>query len=248
MKYMFLSMSLIGLLVIPCVANALDTDDDDLLLYLPFNGDVQDYSKHGNHGEIVGTTTFVDGKIEQALEFSGAGEVRAPYIPLNNKSFTVCLWIRPELSGGEEQVVFSQNDTQGVNLSLHYRIYNNGTVRMGFYTNDMDAPGAVEAGKWAHLCFWLDVEGTSRKIYIDGVEVKQDAGVNGIEYKGAAGDTVIGMWTTRGQYFNGVIDEVQVWDRALTEEEILQSTENITLSAVDASGKLTATWGSLKAK
>ena len=74
----------------------------------------------------------------------------------------------------------------------------------------------------------------------------KDAGKSGIAYLGSAGDTMIGSWGGTGQKFNGVIDEVQVWDRALTEKEILQSMEDITALAVDASGKLTTMWGSLK--
>ncbi|MBC8232975.1 hypothetical protein H8E77_25815, partial [bacterium] len=101
MKRMFLSILVIGLLMIPCIANALSTKDDDLLLYLPCNegkGDtVKDLSKNGNDGEIVGEVDWVDGKYGKALEFGEQGEVKAPYIPLNDKSFTVCLWVKPAL-------------------------------------------------------------------------------------------------------------------------------------------------------
>ena len=65
---------------------------------------------------------------------------------------------------------------------------------MGFYANDLDAPAAVKADKWAHICFWLDVKGKSRQIYIDGKSVVEDAGKAGIEYLGTAGDTMIGSW------------------------------------------------------
>ena len=75
----------------------------------------------------------------------------------------------------------------------------------------------------------------------------KDAGKSGIAYLGAAGNTMIGSWSTSGQKFNGVIDEVQVWNRALTESEIQQSMGDFIAGiAVDASGKLTTTWGSLK--
>jgi len=58
---------------------------------------------------------------------------------------------------------------------------------------------------------------------------------------------VIGSWGTRQQYFNGIIDEVQVWNRALSEDEILQSMENLMdKAAIDASGKLSTTWAVVK--
>ncbi|MBC8232976.1 hypothetical protein H8E77_25820, partial [bacterium] len=63
-----------------------------------------------------------------------------------------------------------------------------------------------------------------------------------------AGDTMIGSWGGTGQKFNGIIDEVQVWDKALSEKEIKESMGDITITAVDTSGKLTTTWGSLKSE
>ena len=118
---------------------------------------------------------------------------------------------------------------------------------MGYWNNDLDAAGPLQAGEWVLLCFWLDVDGKSRRIFINGQEAAQDAGKAGIEYKGTKGDTVIGSWGTRQQYFNGIIDEVQVWNRALSEDEILQSMENLmdTL-AVDASSKFSTTWAAVR--
>jgi hypothetical protein len=248
MKHILSVVLLASLFVIPCLTNAdISLKDDDLLLYLPLNGDTEDMSKNGNHGELMGSADFVEGKYGEALEFSEAGEVSCPYIPLNEKSFTVCLWINPTLSGASEQCVFTQTQNNATNTSLHYRIYTSGTVRMGFYSNDLDAAGAVKAGEWAHLCFWLDVEEESRRIYLNGNQLVEDAGKAGILYLGASGNTMIGSWGNTGQKFSGIIDEVQVWDRALTEREIQQSMEDLTKGfAVDASGKLANTWASIK--
>ena len=161
----------IGLLVMPCFAHALGIGAD-LLLYFPCDegsgNTVGDFSLLGNNpGEIVGTVDWVDGKYGGALDFTEAGEVKAPYIPLNDKSFTVCMWIKPRLTGGGEQCVFSQMQVNGTNTSMHYRIYGEGNARMGFYSNDLDAPGVLTADEWAHICFWMDADSdpTSRKIY-----------------------------------------------------------------------------------
>lgn len=248
MKCVYLVVVLAVLLVVPCISKALDMNDGDLLLYLPFEDDTDDSSKQGNHGELVGKADFVEGQIGQALEFGEAGEVKCPYIELNEKSFTVCMWVMPKLAGADQQCVFSQMQANATNTSMHFRIYNNGTVRMGFYANDLDAPGAVEADEWYHICFWLDVDAEERKIYINGEQVAEDAGKAGINYLGNAGDTFIGSWGPTGQKFNGTIDEVQVWDRALDEDDILASMLDISAVAVEAAGKLTDTWGSLKTK
>ena len=241
---------LAGLVLMPFGATALDLKDDELLLYLSFNEGkgkaIEDLSPHGNDAELVGDGDWVDGKFGKALEFGQAGEVKAPYIELNEKSFTVTMWVKPALSGGDQQCVFTQTQVNAQNTSLHYRIYN-GTVRMGFYANDLDAPTAVKADKWAHITFWLDVKGKSRQIYIDGKSVVEDAGKAGIEYLGTAGDTMIGSWGATGQKFNGVIDEVAVWDRALSEDDIQRSMEDLTALSVDPADKLATTWASVKA-
>lgn len=230
------------------VANALDIKDETLMLYFACNdeGDImKDLSPHENDGEIVGDVGWVDGKYGMALKFEAAGEVKAPHIPFDDRSFTMCMWVNAALEGADQQCVFSQKQSNGTNTSLHYRIYaTTGNVRMGFYSNDLDAPVAVEADEWTHITFWFDVDDGSRRIYINGEKVAEDTGKSA--YKGAAGNTMIGSWGTSGQKFNGLIDEVQVWDRALSENEIQESMEDLTSFAVDASGKLTTTWGNLK--
>ncbi len=243
---------LAGLVLMPFSATALDIKDKELLLYFSLNegkGDaIEDLSPNGNDGELVGDADWVDGKFDKALGLESAGEVKAPYIELNEKSFTVTMWVKPALSGGDQQCVFSQTQVNAQNTSLHYRIYNNGTVRMGFYANDLDAPAAVDADEWAHITFWLDVDGKSRQIYINGESVVEDAGKAGIEYLGTAGDTMVGSWGNTGQKFNGIIDEVMVWDRALSEDDIQRSMEDLSTLPVDPADKLTTTWGSVKAQ
>ncbi len=247
----YLILTIMGLFLVTVTANAvLDIKKDDCLLYLPCNegkGDtVKDYSKYGNDGVIVGTVKWVEGKFGSALEFTEQGEVKCPHIALNEKSMTVCLWVKPKLTGGSEQCVFTQTQVNATNTSLHYRIYTNGTIRMGFYSNDLDAVAAAKKDEWMHLCFWLDIKANKRRIYLDGKKIAEDEGKAGIKYLGTTGDTMIGSWGATGQKFNGVIDEVQVWDRAITEDEIIQSMGDMTKIAVDPSSKLPTLWSKIR--
>lgn len=238
---------LIGMLVIPHHSDAFKLNDKELLLYFSFDkdkgNDVKDQSVHKNDGETVGTVDFVEGKVGQAAKFSQAGEIKAPHVSLNDKSFTVTLWANPMLAGGDQQCVFSQTQVNATNTSLHYRIYNNGTVRMGFYGNDLDAAAAVKANEWAHIVFWCDADSKTRRIFINGEQKAEDKGKS--LYKGTAGNTMVGSWGATGQKFNGLIDEVMVWERALSEKEIEFSMDPSS-AAVEASGKLTTTWARIK--
>ncbi len=245
-RYFLLLAILTGFLVMSFSASALDIKDKELLLYFSFDKEddkvVEDLSQHGNDGSITGSVDFDEGKLGKALKLNESGEVRAPYIPINEKSFTVTMWVKPALAGGEQQCVFTQKQQNATNLSLHYRIYTSGQVRMGFYGNDLDAHGGVQANDWAHICFWCDADSKTRRIYINGESKAEDK--NKSLFLGTSGDTIIGSWDG-SQRFNGLIDEVTVWDRALSEADIKESMLGIGAS-VDPSGKLAVTWARVK--
>ena len=201
---------------------------EDLVLYWPFDegqGTVtRDRSGNGNDGTIEGGALWVPGVIGMALQFNGSDSVvRGPHIPFNNRSFTHAMWINPSLSG-DAQSVFSQYQVSSANQGLHYRISVAGGVRMGFYSNDLDLPaGTVQAGDWYHLAFWYDFENQNRRVYVNGELAAEGAAS---PYLGTEGDTLVGtFWRPDRadrvpEWFDGMIDDVQVYHRALTDVEI----------------------------
>ncbi|MBW7990633.1 MAG: LamG domain-containing protein, partial [Planctomycetes bacterium] len=188
-----------------------------------------DTSGNGNDGVLEGDAKWVAGQLGGAIEFNGSNaRVVAPYIPLDSRSHTITMWVNPVLYTGE-QVVISQVENNSTNLSLHYRLGGPGSgnvppggVRMGFYSNDLDTPGdLIQDNEWYHLTFWYDFENQNRRIYIDGaLEAEAAAG----PFLGTTGDTIIGSWGT-GQWFQGIIDDVQIYNHALSEGEILGAME-----------------------
>ncbi|MFB0555997.1 MAG: LamG domain-containing protein [Phycisphaerae bacterium] len=184
-----------------------------------------DSSGNGYDGTINGDAQWVAGQLGGALQFNGTNvEVRAPHIPLDNRSFTVAMWVNPVLFTGE-QCVFTQNQSGAINLSLHFRLGGPGSgnvpaggVRMGFYSNDLDTVGGIiQDNTWYHITFWYDFENQDRRIYINGVQTAQGSAT---AYLGTSGDTVIGTWDINNQWFQGIIDDVQLYNHPLTENEI----------------------------
>jgi hypothetical protein len=175
-----------------------------------------DSSGNGNDGVVNGGALWVAGQLGGAMQFNGSDSfVAAPHIPLNSRSFTITMWVNPVLSG--DQVVFGQVQTNATNTSMHFRITGNGTVRMGFYSNDLDTvAGTVADNNWYHITFWYDFENQTRRIYMDGVQTAED---NGGPYLGTSGDTRIGQWNNN-QWFQGMIDDVRIYHRPLLEPEI----------------------------
>jgi hypothetical protein len=248
----FTASLVIGLLAIPYAANA---QEEGLILYFSFEdeGDTAiDDSGNGNDGNIVGGVEWVESleKFGKALQFNGSNTaVRAPYIPLDERSFTVMMWVNPVLFTGE-QVVFSQNQSGAGNLSLHFRLGGpaspnvpTGGIRMGFYSNDLDtAGGLIEDNTWYHMTFWYDFDTKTRRIYLDGEMQAEDAGVS--PYLGTSGDTVVGTWDINNQWFQGIIDEVRVYDYPVDEQKIQNAIKGS--MAVHTEGKLTTTWGRIR--
>lgn len=224
---------------------------DDLVLAFSFEegaGDtVKDLSLQGNDGQIDGAPDWVDGKIGGALHFDGETWVIAPHIPFNDRNYTVQLWAKPEMNT-EQAVAFGQHKLNSANLSLHFRIHNDGMVRFGHYSNDLDTPaGAVQKDVWHNLTFTFDASDKSRTIYVDGEEMATDLSPS--SYLGDEGDTTIGGWERPTkepfyQFYYGSIDEVRVWHRLLSEDEMLGSME--TKMSVEPLGKLATTWASIK--
>jgi hypothetical protein len=184
-----------------------------------------DSSGNGNDGALNGDAQWVAGQLGGAIQFNGSNaRVVAPNIPLDSRSFTVMMWVNPVLYTGE-QVVFSTGLTGANGTDMHFRLGGPGSgnvpaggVRMGFYNNDIDTPGGlIEDNNWYHLTFWYDFENQNRRIYVDGV---QEAEAAAAPYLGTSGNSVIGAWGT-GQWFRGIIDDVQVYNHALTDNEIL---------------------------
>ena len=185
-----------------------------------------DSSGNGNDGVVEGGAQWVAGQLGGALQFNGSdADVRAPYIPLNEQSFTITMWINPVLSGSA--VVFSQAETGSTNLSMHFRLGGPIStdapvrgIRMGFYSNDLDTPSdLLQDNTWYHITFWYDYENQDRRVYIDGVQIAQGSAN---PYLGSVGDTLIGVWQTdTSQRYEGIVDDVQIYDHPLTESEIL---------------------------
>jgi len=206
--------------------------DPDLVAWWPYDegqGTVaKDMSLHGNDATLTNNPTWVVGKLGTAIKMSGGSYVSAPYIPLNNRSFTIALWINPQLVGGS-RVIFSQAQSGSTNLSMHFRL--GGTtstdapvrgVRMGFYNNDTDSPANLfQDNTWYHVAFWYNYETQTRRIYVNGVQVAQGTAV--AAYLGTTGRTQVGRWDTdTSQTYNGIADDVQIYHRALTDNEIIK--------------------------
>ena len=183
-----------------------------------------DWSGYSNHGTLVGGLQWVAGNIESALQFDGTDD----YIDLDDPAelqitgnITLAAWIKSEGVGGERNIiakgyVFSPNGE--IRLQLNGGNYNVGSL-------DADGQHEVSAGgadadinQWVHLAGTYD--GSKWNIYRNGQLL--NSAENGVGAVPVAVGWAIG---SRGgdmidQLFEGLIDDVRIYSRVLTQAEI----------------------------
>jgi len=196
-----------------------------------------DSSGNGNDGTLEDGPTVVDGQFGQAL----ALEVSRVAIPASDTltadlfqgSFTLTAWINPKLTGNTWQQIFrsmiaadTSNDTLFINNDgrLSWRGRVGGAWAGGMCET---AAGVVPADQWTHVAVTGD--GTNFRIYVNGVLSQESAfqttdGSNATYYIG--GDP-----PTTGESYSGMADEVRIYDRALSADEVSE----LAVKAVDPS-------------
>lgn len=207
-----------------------------------------DTSGNGHDGEIS-NPEWVDGKFGKSLQFGGEGSdafVTVESTPvLNVNECTFMAWINAEHWDGTRQIV-GKSVHGGCTGRTQYGLFSEGGVfKLRFETEGGRADIETDlppTGEWIHVAFTND--GETATIYIDGEAVAEG------ELPGPLSTNDdpwrIGQDCERLNYvFAGKIDEVRLWNRALSTEDIgaLQGL----LTAVDARAKLATTWGNLKA-
>ena len=228
---------------------------DGLVLYHAYDegkGAVaEDLSGNGHDGEIE-SPIWVDGKFEKALEFGGEGSgtfVTVESTPkLNVDECTFMAWINAEHWNGTRQIV-GKSVHGGCGGRVQYGLFSEaGVFKLRFETEGGRADISTDlpdTEKWVHVAFTND--GKEGIIYIDG-----DAMIDGaVPGKLGANDDPwrVGQDCERENYiFAGIIDEVRLWNRALSEDDINTFMEQGAKEAlaVAPSGKLSTTWGRLK--
>jgi len=147
---------------------------------------------------------------------ANSGFVNVPNSILNNRgAFTLAGWIKPAAIPGSRIGLFGQNDCvefgfiSGTTLECY--TISGGSVQAS-YTNAMNT--------WHHVAAVGD--GSSVRIYIDGVQRASGGGVTA-SYGSSSEPFRIGgggIFDTTGNFFNGQVDEVLVYHRALSPSEI----------------------------
>jgi len=213
---------------------------------------VKDSSGNGNDGEIIGDLNWVDGKFGKALEFPGESMnlVQIPDSDSLNPTtgITISAWGWLADTGGNRR--FLQKSTAG--SDNQYRLLLEwGTFKFdagpGVSPKEITTP-IFSTEEWHHVVGTYN--GKESAIYIDGEKVVSQNASG--EMTPSTGPIFLGAkWNDPahpGDYWKGKIDEVAVFNRGLTEDEIKSLMDGFgkVFFAVEPKDKLAVRWGALK--
>ena len=198
---------------------------------------VTDASASGNTGTLgSGVTRSTAGRFGGALSFNGSSTVNIPDAPSLRLTTTMTLeaWVNPSSVTSEwRDVVYKADD----NYYLMATSANGGLPAGGASfgntsaTTEAFGTSTLTANTWSHLAVTYD--GATIRLYVNGTQVSTRAKTG--SFTASSNPLQIGGNLVYGQFFTGLIDEVRVYNRALSATEI-QSDMNAPVSGAPASG------------
>jgi hypothetical protein len=179
-------------------------------------------SINSNDGTLSGDPLWQPsgGQVGGALEFDGIDDyISTPFILNPGKgSMGAFAWIKGGLPG---QVIISQTgDFGGTWLGIDPAEGKFMTGFSGMYFGDLVSETVVTDGQWHHVGLIYDMDKLHRLLYVDGVMVAEDTTV--VAGMPSDGGLHIGAGKDLNavSFFSGLIDDVRIYNKALSAEEI----------------------------
>jgi gliding motility-associated-like protein len=208
----------------------------NLVAYYPFCGNANDVSGNANHGTVYGSTLTNDrfGNSNSAYSFNGNNN----YIQLPNfqsRNITVSMWAKINSVTTQQQLLRNRWGGYGISMTP-----SSGIPKLSVFTHLKDyawtTSGVASVGtnsistvdnQWHHIVFTYD--SLRLKMYLDNQYIGADSafGLGQILYQNSGLGLAIGRDGDASlYYFNGLIDDVMFYNRALTGSEVSQLYSN----------------------
>ena len=192
-----------------------------LVGWWPFNNNATDESSNTNDGTVNGATLTNDrfGNNNAAYSFNGSNNyismLTMNNIPMGNSARTLSVWMDPSSLWNQWTLTAIGYGSPSTNNAFIFGLGNNIIAVQG-WGNDYSSPLTYTVGQWMHAVCTFD--GTNIKIYVDGVLIGSGTNTlwntNGTEF-------YFGARPSQGNsFFPGQLDDIGIWNRALTPQEI----------------------------
>lgn len=186
---------------------------------------INDLSGNGNLGNIFQATWYTTGKYGKALAFDGSNDyvsvADSSSLDLTNR-MTLEAWVRPTANSGWRTVMLKENGNE-LAYGLYARENTNrasGWLRINPSSSSQSVAtstqNALPLNAWSHLA--LTYDGSVMRIYVNGVQ-RATKNMSGNMFT-SSGPLKFGGNAIWSEYFAGQLDEIRIYNRALTASEI----------------------------
>ena len=241
MKYLWLMLIFAG----ACCTYAAADLMDGLVLYMPLDEgtgtSTEDFSENGFTGELNGDAKWVDGKFGKALEFAAA----ADFVAVEDDAafhiedaITQAAWVNLTRLPSAHAIIFGTRAGGvgrhigfgfGMDPANRLKVWTNGAA--GGFLDVIDNSTVLDTGKWYYLAYThTSANNGLVKIYVDGELTGSVETNNPVAPAGTTNQLQIGTWYGEQwlgvgwiEAWPGLVDEVRLWNRALSAEEVKES-------------------------
>jgi hypothetical protein len=173
----------------------------------------------GQHPPGVGTVGYAAGRFGRAFSLNGANQAVGLGDWFNLQNFSISLWVNPGATQNDYADIIDDNHRGGQN----WVVQQDGGATNHYVWGVADGSGgisfALDAGRWQHLVFVRDAQAQMNRLYINGAPAGGSSSTGDIFYNGIQ-YLNLGQWGGGGRNWNGAMDEVAVFDRPLTADEV----------------------------
>jgi len=249
MKKIFLTLKLV-LFVIPFgISQDLPSyvPTNGLVAYYPFNGNANDESGNGNHGTVNGATLTSDRNDVQNSSYSFDG--LDDYISINSNNnqldffgnccITISAWIKLD-NANKQYSILTNSDYNNIHQQYALKVESNSKLYFIagdklFESNGINySSSSINNGQWTHTL--VSYDGNKLKLYLNGNLDYENQIIDNFPESPSSVAFIGNSWGANNDFFPGQIDDVGIWNRALTEKEIqnlyTSSTGDIKLNGI----------------
>ena len=213
-------------------------------------GTVLDYSGNGRDGTIQGSPQFVPGIYGQALEFHGDPD----YVTidgykglLGGSAFSIAAWIKTD---GNGEIVGWGNNSGRERVEFRVSEYR---LRVEHGSGNRQGDTVVSDNQWHHVALTVEENSTISypqvKLYVDGEDdTRTGTSSNAFDIVSNFDLSIARQYNGSNRWFIGMIDDVRVYDRVLSSDEIKAlATPPVAGNPSPADGAIVAdTWATIR--
>jgi sugar lactone lactonase YvrE len=202
----------------------------------------------GSHNGTVESGSWVEGKYGKALSFDGTNSCASVPNGVDlqlSGAFSLEAWVKPANTTQWAPIFYKESETF-YGYSLFFGAFEAGHIQ-GYVADhswewtEVESPEKLTANTWNHVAMTSD--GTTLRLYVNGKQIDTASAKAAMESKGPL---LIGCAKNFGEYFNGVIDNARIYNRALSAAEV-EANKGTAVTSPVADGNRIEKWTTIPA-